>query len=199
VSKTFHFHIRENQQKWLALGAVSAALFVLGFVAGRIFTGTWANAISLIAAALFVSATAYADAQNGAVADAAVLKIEPATVGRPSELRWSLPRDAGHRTAMLTLTITHLEKEKVVFAVEKIPVAGEWSMRFHFPDGAQYRVVAIGNVPGLVPLRTEQVVSVKGVEPAAGPRVRALVYFIGLIGLGLAAGRWSKRRSISFA
>ena len=95
---------------------------------------------------------------------------------------------------MLTLAITHLEKRKVVFAVEKIAVAGEWSMKFHFPDGGEYRVTAVGNVTGLAPVRNEQMIAVTGVEPSVSTMVPVLCYFVALIGLGLGVGRWSKRR-----
>ncbi|HTF92277.1 MAG TPA: hypothetical protein VK632_04485, partial [Verrucomicrobiae bacterium] len=40
AARTFVFKIRENESKWLILGAFSVALFVLGFGAGRIFTRT---------------------------------------------------------------------------------------------------------------------------------------------------------------
>jgi hypothetical protein len=137
ASKAFAFTVRENEKKWLALGAFSSALFVLGFIAGRVFT----------------------------------------------------------RAATLTLTITHLEKQKVVFAVDRIAVPGEWSMQYNFPDGAEYRVVAAGYVAGQAPVRNEQVVTVTGVEPPASAMMPVLAFFTALVAAGLGAGRWSKRRS----
>lgn len=202
VVRTYTFTVRENQEKWLALGAFSAGLFVLGIIAGRIFTGAQANALALIAAAtLFAAISLTSAAPPPAAAGSAVLTIEPATVGRPGEVRWSLARHngAGDGTALLSLTITHLEKGKVVFAVEKIAVDGEWSMKFHFPDGAQYRVTAVGSVPGGPPVRTERIVSVTGVEPPPAATLPALAYFLALIALGLAAGRWSKRWSAVYS
>jgi hypothetical protein len=198
AGRTYTFAVRENPKKWLALGAFSAGLFVLGVIAGRIFTGARANAVVLIAAATLWAATSETSAAlPPAASGSAVLTIEPATVGRPVEVRWSLARHrgAGDGSALLSLTITHLEKDKVVFAVETVPMDGEWSMKFHFPDGAEYRVTAVGSVPGRAPVRTEQIVSVTGVEPPAAAMLQALAYFVALIALGLAAGRWSKRRS----
>jgi hypothetical protein len=87
-----------------------------------------------------------------------------------------------------------LEKQKTVFAVEKIPVPGEWSMQFHFPDGAAYRVAATANIAGMAPLRNEQVINVTGVEPPASTMVPALSFFTAMIAAGLVVGRWSKRR-----
>ena len=88
----------------------------------------------------------------------------------------------------------HLEKQKIVFAAEKIAVPGAWSMKFHFPDGAQYRVAAVANVPGMAPVRNEQVIAVTGVEPPATATVPVLSFFTALIAVGLGVGRWSKRR-----
>ena len=196
VSKAFTFDVRENQKKWLALAAFSAGLIVLGFVAGRVFTGGRESIAALIAAAaLLIGFPGVSGAQQPT--GMALLEVEPATVGRPSGVRWSLPGDsgAGGGAAMLTLTITHLEKKKVVFAVEKIAVAGEWSMKFHFPDGGEYRVTAVGNVPGLAPVRNEQMITVTGVEPPVSTMAPVLCYFVALIALGLGLGRWSKRRA----
>jgi hypothetical protein len=109
-------------------------------------------------------------------------------------VRWQLTGSADSRAAILTLTIAHLEKQKTVFAVEKIVVPGEWSMKFHFPDGAAYRVAATANVSGMEPLRSEQVVTVTGVEPPASAMVPALSFFTMVIAVGLGVGRWSKRR-----
>ena len=197
ANKGLTFAVRENRQKWLAFGAFSAGLFILGFVAGRVFTGARAGVFALITAAALLSGPAeISSAQQNQPAGPAILEIEPATVGKPSLVRWKLVNDsAADRSAGLTLTITHLEKRKVVFALEKITVAGEWSMKFNFPDGAEYRVVAVGNIPGRTPVRNEEVIAVTGVEPPVGAMVPVLAYFVALIAVGLSLGRWSKRRN----
>ena len=191
--QVFKFHVRENHGKWLALGAFSIGLFILGFVAGRIFTATRV-AVSLSAAAFLLPALGNASAQFQAAAGGARLTIEPATVGRPAEIRWDFTRGLNTGAAMLSLSVTHLEKQKTVFAIERMPLAGDWSTKLNFPDGAKYRVSAIGAIPGATPVVAEEVISVTGVEPPAGAMARALAYFVALITLGLAAGRWSKRR-----
>ena len=68
-------------------------------------------------------------------------------------------------------------------------------MKFHFPDGAEYRVAAVAQVPGEDPMRNQQVVSVTGVEPPMNAMVPVLSYFLAVIVLGLGAGRWTKRRA----
>lgn len=196
VSKTFSFKVRENQYKWLALAAFSAGLFILGIVAGRIFSGARRHAVALMVAVLLAASSEISHAQQGGDG-AGVLHVEPAMVGKPSLVRWTPSRGEGSASAnfSLTLTITHLEKQKIVFAIEKLPVTGEWSMQFHFPDGAEYRVAAVAQVPGEKPIRYQQLVSVTGVEPPVKAMVPALLYFVAVITLGLGAGRWSKRRT----
>jgi hypothetical protein len=86
-----------------------------------------------------------------------------------------------------------VEKEKTAFAVEQIPVAEEFSMNFHFTDGVEYGVSAIGHTPGSEPLRTEQILLATAV---GRPRAMfpALVLFLIVIASGLMAGPWSCRK-----
>jgi hypothetical protein len=99
--------------------------------------------------------------------------------------------------ALLTLMITHLEKEQTVFAVERISVLDEFSMNFHFTDGAQYRVSAVADLGGRRPLRAEQTISVTAVEPPSRAMTPALTLFIAAIAGGLIAGRWSRGKAAS--
>lgn len=200
MSKVFTFNVRENQKKWLVLAAFSATLFILGFVAGRVFTAVRAGAVmTVVGLALLTGATEISNAQQSQADSPAVLEIESATVGKPGQVRWRMVNtgDGGARTATLTLTITHLEKQKVVFGVEKIAVDSEWSTKFHFPDGGEYRVSAVGSISGLAAVRNEQVIAVTGAEPPATAMFPALAYFVALIAVGLGAGRWSKRHGAS--
>ena len=123
------------------------------------------------------------------------LEVDPATVGKPINIRWRLAGDEQREKppALLTLTITHPEKGKMVFAVDRLPVTGEFAMNFQFTDGAEYRVAAIAYVAGRPMLRTEKNVSVTGVEPPARAMIPAISFFVAIIALGLAVGRWSKR------
>lgn len=195
-SQVFSFTVRENRQKWLALGGFSAALFAVGFIAGRIFTTSGSVAVLLTSAALITALPGNAHVKRQSSAGTPGMDIESATVGKASLVRWRRTTGAADMAnSSLTFSITHLEKQKVVFAIEKIPMAGEWSMKFHFPDGADYRVVAVSNTPGEAPVRSEQVISVTGIEPPAKAMLPALSYFLVLIALGLGVGRWSKRRS----
>ena len=199
ASKDFKFYVRENQKKWFALTAFSVGLFLLGLVAGRVFTaGPKSAMIALLAVALLVEFSRAAQSPSAEGTENAGLEIGAPKVGMPTLVRWFLknPEMAGKSSALLTLTITHLEKEKIAFAVDRIPVADEFSMKFQFTDGAEYRVVALAEVAGKPPLRSEKVMGVTAMEPPAKASVPALAYFIGLIALGLGTGRWTKRRAV---
>ena len=124
-------------------------------------------------------------------APSTALEIDAATVGKPTRLRWRAP-DNGKAMTLLSLTITHLEKQKTVFAIDKVPVDKDYLVDFHFPDGAEYRVNSLAEVAGQEPLRTEQLVAVTGVEPPITAQLPALLFFLVVIALGLGAGRFSK-------
>ena len=192
ASKTFNFTIRENEKKWLALGAFCAGLFMLGFVAGRVFTGSIRAAATIGLLALLSVPIVSVRAQEAEGSGGATLQVEPAVVGKLTLLRWSRGVDAA-RPALLTLTIEHLEKEKIAFAIDRIPVDGEFSVKFHFTDGGRYRVNTLAQVPGEPPLRNEQVVDVTGIPPPARVTAPAIGLFLAVIVLGLGTGRWSKR------
>ena len=205
VNKSFPLAIRENKQKWLFLGMFTVGLFVLGVLAGRIFTGTLSNAKRRAAACLLVSMSCIswsieiAAQEVGQRKHFGWLEIDPATVGKPSNVRWRLAGEENveGRAVLLTLTIAHLEKAKTVFSVERLPVEGEFGMSFQFTDGAEYRVTAIAYVTGGQMIRTEQNISVIGVEPPARAMIPAIGFFLVVIALGLGVGRWSRRAAAS--
>jgi hypothetical protein len=198
ATKDFKFHVRENRKKWFALTGFSAGLFLLGLAAGRIFTGVKSESVVFLALALLVGSSLAVGAPAAEGTENAGLEIGAATVDTPTVVRWFLKNAeiTDKSNALLTLTITHLEKEKIAFAVDRIPVGKEFSMKFQFTDGAEYRVTALAEVPGKPPLRSEKVIGVTAIEPPAKASVPALAYFVGLIALGLGIGRWTKRRAI---
>jgi hypothetical protein len=200
ASQIFEFKVRENERKWLSLGGFSIALFFLGFIAGRIFTPSRVAAgVLIVGAFLCGTGDSYSVQQAAEPLRAATLEIESAKVGTQTDVQWRLKGEfAGEKPVnFLTLTISHLEKGKVVFGVEKLAVASEFSMKFQFPDGAEFRVSTVANTPDAPAIPNERIVSVAGVEPPASAMVPALSYFLGLILFGLGAGRWSKLRKVS--
>ena len=203
-AKTFNFTVRENKQKWFFLGIFSSALFVIGAIAGRIFTTSGSHHAKGFAACLLLAAGGVVFSMDYAAGQATRqgeqfgwLEVDPATVGKPASVRWRLggSEQTDQSTALLSLTIAHPEKDKIVFALEKLPVAGEFAMNFQFADGAEYRVAALAHVAGRPMLRTEKNVAVIAAEPPARAMIPALSFFVAIIALGLAVGRWSKRSS----
>jgi hypothetical protein len=199
ASKTFPLAIRENKQKSVFLGIFSLALFVLGVMAGRIFTSSRSTPTRDINVCLLLLLGVLSSIDTAVAQEAergprfGWLEIDPATVGNPSKVRWRLAGEAhaGSPSVLLTLTIAHLEKNKTVFSVERLPVEREFAMDFQFTDGAEYRVTAIAYVTGGRMLRTEQNISVTGVEPPIRTMIPAIGFFLAVIALGLAVGRWS--------
>ena len=197
--KDFQIKINENSYKWYLLGGFSLGLFLFGFVAGRVFTASSRKALLMLLVTLLalvrdeVSVRAAQEPANEV--GTARLEIAPATAGKPTRVRWSMDDGSlGAKSLIaLTLTITQLEENKVIFAVERVPVAGEFALNFHFVDGSEHRVAAVAEMPGRAPIRTEQRVSVTAVEPPATAALPAIACFLFVIALGLGAGRWSKQ------
>ncbi len=193
-SQVFEFTVSENRYKWFALSGFSLALALFGFSAGRVFTSAQSGSVLLLIACLGLAGSALAAADTEQQNSTAQLDIAAAAVGKPSRIHWRLDGAAANSPAALTLSITHLEKEKIVFAVERLAVSGEFAFNYHFPDGAEYRVTAVAEFQGRAPLNVEKIISVTGVEPPKRAMIPALSYFLALTALGLFAGRWSKRR-----
>jgi hypothetical protein len=201
ATKTFTLAIRENKQKWVFLTIFSLAVFVLGVMAGRIFTSRSIPARKITAGLVVLLASSMASIETVRAQGTersgqfGWLEIDPATVGKLSKVRWRLSGEANARshTVLLTLTITHLEKGKMVFSVERLPVESEFAMDFQFTDGADYRVSAIAYATGGRMLRTEQNIAVTGVEPSMREMIPAIGFFLGVIALGLGVGRLSRR------
>lgn len=205
TNKTFPIEIHENKEKWFFLGIFTFALFALGVTAGRIFTARSSQTGQLTAGLLLLLGILMAAIQTAAAREAerggqfGWLEIDPAIVGKPSKVRWRLANEAyaENQPVLLTLTIVHLEKSKTVFAVERLPVGREFALDFQFTDGAEYRVAAIASVIGGRTLRTERNVTVTGVEPPARTAIPAIGFFLVVIAVGLAVGRWSRRAAPS--
>jgi len=197
TSKDFPIPVLEERQKWLWLGLFCAGLFLIGFSAGRIFTtparGGMITALLALSLAVVANVGGHDPPPTQAVSNPqSALEIDGAVVGKLTRLRWR-PSDAAVVNRQLSLAITHLEKRKIMFAVDRVPVASEFGLKFHYPDGAEYRVNAVAESPGQAPVRAEQLVAVTGIEPAMMAQIPALLFFLSVILLGLGAGRFSFR------
>lgn len=206
INRSFELRVAENRRKWFYLGSFVAALFVFGFMAGRLFTSrspkvTMRMAISWLLLALNVlPSIAETSTRGNERSDlSARLELDPAVVGRPGQIRWSLTeRSSGKPVpARLTLTITHLEKEKEIFSLSTIPTDGRFVLTFHFTDGAAHQVSSIAGLEGGESVRQEQVITVTGVEPPQGAIFPALFFFLAIVALGLVIGRASRSKKLT--
>ena len=198
ASKAFAITVRESSAKWWTLGMFGFGLFLLGFIAGRILTVTKASVASLtfmlILTVRVLSPYVAYGSQAGEQAAQATLTVEAAVVGKPSRITWRLQDNAGmaRKRVTLSLAITQLEENQAVFALERIPVTDEFTLKFQFVDGSQHQVTAVAELPGQAPIRNEQHVAVTAVEPPTSAALAPIVLFLGVIAFGLGVGRWSK-------
>ena len=196
TSQRFTFTIREHSEKWLLLAAFSAGLLGVGFVAGRVFTGVPVGTAMVLACALVLLPAAFSAGGESSSDDGGALEIGAATVGTPAPVLWH-PSGADvsdNPIQALSLKIVHLEEGKTAFELERVPVAGDFAMKFQFTDGGEYRVDALAEEAGKPAWRSEKIISATALEPPTRAMIPAFAYFIGLLALGLGAGRWSKRR-----
>jgi hypothetical protein len=201
TQQTFYFKVHEDNQKWLVLGAFCLVLFVVGVIAGRIFSAPRTHRRLKLGFWLFLLLTcsARANQQLWARDDQsrkhfAKIEVAAPTVGTPSRIHWWLRSSdvAGAPSANLSLSITHLEKNTVVFAAETIPVTDQFSFDYQFTDGSDYRVSAVAVTADGETVREEQSLSVRAVAPPLRAHLPALITFLSVIFLGLLTGRWSR-------
>jgi hypothetical protein len=65
-------------------------------------------------------------------------------------------------------------------------------MDYHFTDGSDYRVIAIGETNDGERVRQEQTVSVTAVAPPLSAKLPVVFLFLAVIAAGLAVGRLSR-------
>jgi len=194
--------VKEKEWKWFLLGVFTLGLFLSGFVAGRIFThsSTVSNRkvllcfmVSMLHIGIYTVKAFTQDVKSDV--GPARLEIDAAPVGKLSQVRWyRVGPPLGDDPVDLSLKFTHLETGKTVFAIEKLIVAKEFSMRFQFTDGDEYRIEAMAYPKSGQPIRSERTVSITGIEPPAIAAIPALAFFVFVIACGLWAGRRSRSR-----
>jgi hypothetical protein len=203
--KVFNFQVHENEQKWLILGGFAVGLFATGVIAGRIFStprhrNTAKLGLTLFCALIYCGATAEEawSQENSEPKYVSNIEVSSAIVGKPARVRWWLHRPGLEEkpSATLTINITHLEKNSVIFSVEEIPVSDEFSLDYQFTDGSEHNVSAIAVTEDGQTVRQERLVSVNAVAPPSRAQLPALALFLFVIFLGLLAGRWSRRASV---
>jgi len=202
--RVFSFSIRENERRWLTLGAFVGGIFVAGVVAGRIFSAQpdalamkfwmWPALLLLCGAATAKYSRAPEPYKRQYQAK---LEIGSATIGSPVPIHWWLHPAGinGEASTKLTFTVVHLEKNKEVFALERIPVTGEFALDYQFTDGSEHRVTTVVETENGETVRQERTVAVAAAAPSLRTKLPALILFLAVIAAGLGVGRCSRRAS----
>lgn len=193
AKSTVSLEIQENRVKLAVLAAFLVGLFLLGFVAGRVFTGRGGTVAMFLL--VFLAPVPYRLAQGGGVPDrrGGKIAVSAARVGTPSRIRWTF---AGRAEAPIELAIgiTQVEKGKEVFRLEKVNPRGPFEFRFQFVDASPHRVRAVATIGGNPPMVAEQIVNVSAPDPPRWQLARVLLYFLSVVAVGLILGRMSRRR-----
>jgi len=202
VTAIFPLRIRESKAKLLYLGIFVVSLFLFGVVVGRLFTtpnkkGYLKVGLLLVICALLVAAVKGNEPrvkETGNKGPLLRLEISPPRVGRPSDIQWRLSEGETERLlpGRLTLAITHLEKDKRLFFLDKIPTDGNFNLKFQFTDAAPHRVSSSAEVEGWGPIRSESNVTVTSASPPRDVTVWTLFLFLCILALGLVTGRISR-------
>jgi len=202
VTAIFSLRIRESRAKLLYLGVFVVFLFLFGVVVGRLFStpnkeGYVKVGLLLVMCALLVTAFKGNEPrvkETGNKGPLPRLEISPPRVGHPSDIQWRLTEGETERMlpGRLTLAITHLEKDKRLFFLDKIPTDGIFNLKFQFTDAAPHRVSSSAEVEGWGPVRSERNVTVTSASPPWDVTVLTLFLLLCVLALGLVTGRVSR-------
>ena len=171
-------------------------LFVLGVVAGRLFTRerSW-NAHLLVGVLGILTLARVGDA----VADlASTLVVSPPRVGSLSAIHWTVAEDALSRVdgALLTMKITQLEKDRTLFSLNSLPTQGNFKFDYQFTDASDHRIAATAVLEsGEIVGGAEEIVQVTSPDPSLEDSLRPVALSLLVVTAGLILGRFSRRRA----
>ena len=201
LEQSFSLQVRENRAKTAFLAGFVAALFLLGFIAGRIFSAPAGVAGVLMIALLYGAGASWSLSAESARAVGlnGKLTVTPPRVGHPSTIRWrGMDPGSGESVpATVTLRVVQLEKGREIFRLNRVPTRGTLDLAFHFIDASPHRVSAVATTQGgRQAAEAAQTVEVESATAPLGIRVEPILLFMLMVLAGLVAGRISKRRRL---
>lgn len=201
VERSLTLRVHENRAKVAFLIGFIAALFLLGFIAGRIFSVPAGMVAGCLIMLLFGAASrGNLSADTGHAAGLkGELTIAPPRVGAPTTIRWrgTAPGSGEPVRAAVNLRVMQLEKGREVFALHPVPTEGTLDVAFQFTDASTHRVVALATTRGRqAAAEVSRTVEVESATPPLGIRVWPVIVFLAVVLAGLAAGRITKRRGL---
>lgn len=202
LERSFTLQVRESGAKVTFLAAFVAALFLLGFVAGRVFSGPAVVAAMVLVMVLLYGAGSNKDfaADTGQTAGLkGELTVAPPRVGAPSIIRWrgTEPGSESPVPATVTLRVLQLEKGKEIFTLNRVPTDGALDLALQFTDASPHRVVVAATAQGRQrEAEVARTVEVESATPPLGIRAWPVLLFLLVVLAGLAAGRFSKKHPL---
>ena len=199
LERSFRLHVGESRAKIAFLAGFVAALFLLGFIAGRIFSAPTAVAAVLVMALLHgTGSDGGLGANDGPTAEVkGKLTVSPPRVGTPSVIRWrsTAPGSDKPVPATVTLRVLQLEKGREIFTLNRVPTDGTLDVGFQFTDASSHRV-AVTARGRRHETEVARNVEVQSPTPPFGIRAWPVLLFSLVVLAGLAAGRISKMRRL---
>lgn len=195
LERSFWLQVRESRAKTAFLAGFVAALFLLGFMAGRIFSAPAAVAAILVMALLHGTGSdpgLGADARQPAGVRGG-LTVAPPRVGATSMIRWrgTAPGSEKPVPATVTVRVLQLEKGREIFTLDRVATDGTLDIAFQFTDASSHRV-AVTARGGQHESEFARTVEVESATPPLGIRAWPVFVFSLVVLAGLVVGRISK-------
>lgn len=202
LQRTVLIEIAEHWLRWGFLGVFLAAIFALGFLAGRLFSARPVTVGLLIAVcpiALIALLIAVSSPEAASTASAGRLSVSPARVGALSTIQWTAADTDVQplRPVILSMRIVQLEKQRPVFQLHPLATQGRFAFGFQFTDASAHLVEATSAVePGQdFEQQVAETIQVTSPEPPLRDRLVPVLISLLILAAGLATGRVSRRRA----
>lgn len=196
VERTVLLKVSEDWTKWVFLLVFLVLCFILGAVAGRLFSADRSWNTGLLLGVLGILTLARVGDAVAAL-ESKLVVVSP-KVGSPSTIRWRVADDGLSRIegARLTLNITQLEKGRTLFSLNQLLTQGNFQFEYQFTDASDHRIdTTVVLESGEKIIGSEDIVEVASPDPRLEDRLRPVVLSLLAVLAGLITGRFGRRRA----